>query len=254
MKLAPRLQWRKAFTFATECDGWKKNCFLAGLWILLFPPVGWLLALGFRKEMTLRLIDNHTPVIPQWTEWRAFLMDGIRASGVIYLYFLPFMLSFAAFALTGTPEAKHHALELLCFAVCVPLCIPVLMPGLPLLYSLSFDWLHLETWQITVVAVLFCLALFLMPAAFGRVSLKRNFRAALNIKAVANVIARDPLLYLEAWIMPLILTTAAFLLFPIAPWLILWSYLTGSYAFNNALALSGTPEAIKCFAGTDAFK
>jgi hypothetical protein len=253
MQLSLKLSWRKAFLFATECDGWMGKCFMGGLWILLFPPLGWLMALGYRKEIAFRLIENRLPFLPDWSNWPRYLLDGIKAAGVIMVYFTPFLLAFWSFGTGSLSAVAAHIGMISVSSLLIPLCVPVFLPGVPLFFALFAPWIHFELWQLAVLALLFGSALFLMPSAFGQVSLRGTFLAAFRVDRAAAAIAQNVQAYLEAWCIALIITALSFALPIIYPWGIFWSYLAGSFAFNNALALSTEKECRERFRDAAAF-
>jgi hypothetical protein len=248
-----QLRWQKAFRFATEAEGWREKCLLGGLWILLCPPIGWLLALGYRKEVAFRLIENRRPYLPDWCSWRTYLLDGMKAAGVIMVYYLPYVIAFWVFALGDLSKALDHPLPILSFAVCLPLCLPICMPFLPPLYLMLFPWLHLDWWQVVVLAAYFWSTAFIMPAAFMQVSTDKTFRAAFHLRAIYRLITGNFRVYVEAWLLSLIATAIALLCGPLAPWGIFGSYLVIVFAFNNALALSNDAEHQRRFAGAVIF-
>ena len=82
------LSWRAAFTFPTREPGAVGKLVHAGWWFLLCPPVGWLMALGYRREVALNLVDGRTPVLPAWSGLHLPALGyGLRALGVILSYF-----------------------------------------------------------------------------------------------------------------------------------------------------------------------
>jgi hypothetical protein len=80
------LLWRTAFRFPTAEPGAAAKLWRAGLWLLLCPPVGWLLALGYRKEVALRLVDGLEPVLPPWRFHWTTLLDGCKAAAIIIMH------------------------------------------------------------------------------------------------------------------------------------------------------------------------
>ena len=247
------LNWPAAFTFFTKEHGWKRKVLLGGLWIALFPPVGWLLALGYRKAAVIHLIENDDPFLPEWREFGTFLADGAKAALVIMVYFMPYMLTFWLMALNGADNPAQHAWEIGLFFLLMPICLPACMLGLPVLFVQILPWIAISAWQIVALGAIFSATLFVMPAAFGQLSLHGTFRSALHLYAVLRLIRRAWRGYLEAWSIALLATAVAFLLFPLAPWGIFISYLVASYAFNNALALAPDQTCRLRFANTRVF-
>ncbi len=52
------LSWQGAFRLPTKEAGSVRKLGHAGLWLLLCPPVGWLMALGYRGQAAWRLVDG----------------------------------------------------------------------------------------------------------------------------------------------------------------------------------------------------
>ncbi|MCU0718538.1 MAG: hypothetical protein MUC83_02450 [Pirellula sp.] len=59
---------------------WRKKIFLGGLLILLCHPIGWPVALGYRKVLISRLSLGLEPVLPEWKgNGFRFYFEGIKA-------------------------------------------------------------------------------------------------------------------------------------------------------------------------------
>lgn len=234
------LLWRAAFRFPLHEPGAIGKLTHAGWWVLLCPPIGWLMALGYRREVALNLVDGRTPVLPGWRGLHLPALGyGLKALGVILAYFAPLLALYWALALTGPGEAVSRWREIGLFFLCLPVFVPVTMPGLLVAYPRWHPWMDLSTGEVAVLAAVFVGTTFLLPAAFMQVSLHRRFRAALRVDRVIRLVAAAPALYLEAWAVSLAATALAGLTGPLLPWGVVWSYLVIGFAFNNALVLSG---------------
>ena len=230
-----RLRWLDAFRFMTSEPGWRRKIFVGGA-LLLFPPLGWPMALGYRKEVAFRLIEGARPVLPEWRgRWLRVLKDGCAAVGVILVYFLPFLIVFWILALDDLAAVAAHGPEILAFFVLLPLLVPVFLPLLPPLYFYLFPWISMSAADQIAVGVLFWGTTFLMPAAFLQVSLDGRFRAAFRVLEVLRLVRHIARPYLEAWALSVTATALALLSGPLAPWGIFWSYLVIVHAFNAAL-------------------
>src|SRR6266446_6532855 len=53
-----RLHWKAALCFMLQDPEWKTKIFVGGLWLLAFPPLGWPIALGYRKETLCGLVEG----------------------------------------------------------------------------------------------------------------------------------------------------------------------------------------------------
>ena len=61
-----QLNWKAAFTFIIHDPRWKRKLFIGGALFFPFPPLGWILALGFRSLTGPRLVEGVEPVLPEW--------------------------------------------------------------------------------------------------------------------------------------------------------------------------------------------
>ena len=242
------LAWREAFLFITRAPNWRQKLSSAVPCCSPARPLGWPLALGYRREVALRLVRGREPVLPGWAgAWRDYLADGLGAAGVILAYYLPFLGSFWAMALDGPDVALRYPGEIALFFLAVALLIPLGLPLLPPLYGSLFPWVRLTPTEAVVLGLVFFATAFVLPAAILHVSLRGRYRDALRLGRALGFIARHPRLYLEAWSLSLAVTVLALASGPLAPWGIFWSYLTIVHAFNEALARSGEPGVREAF-------
>jgi len=245
------LSWRRAFSFMFRDVRWPRKLLIGGLALLLFPPIGWPVALGYRKEVAFRLVGGVEPALPEWTgSWGRFARDGFCAAGIILVYYLPFLCLFWLLALDDVAIAGRHVPEIAFFLLAIPLLIPVSLPLLPPLYWSLFPWVHLTLAEMLVIGAVFWGTAFFMPAAFLQVSLTGRFLSAFRVARIVRFVRETPRAYLEAWVLSLLATALAFLLGPLAPWGIFWSYLVIVHAFNDALIRWRVPEVAERFHGS----
>lgn len=238
-----KLDWKEPFSYMFQDPGWKGKIFAGGLWLFLFPPLGWPIALGYRKEALLTLIDSRTSLLPPWEgQWIRYLMEGLKAVGVILVYFLPFLFTFWFLAISHVLTLQKHALEVIIFIVATPLLLPICLPFLPPLYWYLFPWIELSLLEMVVLGIIFWGTTFFMPAAFLQVSLNSRFLAAFRVDRVLVFVASNIREYIEAWLISILATAIAFALGPAFFWGIFWSYLVIVYAFNETLFRCVTPE------------
>jgi len=243
-----RLHWKAALCFMLQDPEWKTKIFVGGLWLLAFPPLGWPIALGYRKETLCGLVEGRTPLLPPWRgQWLIFLREGLKAAGIILIYFVPFLLGFLSMAIDDWSGVRDHAVELAVFGVAILFLLPICLPLIPPLYWYLFDWIELSGVEMVVIGLLFWGTTFVMPAAFLQVSLRGRFAAALRVDRVVMFVGRNLPTYLEAWAISVIATPAALPSGPAAAWAIFWSYLVIVDAFNEALFRSNTPEVRRRF-------
>jgi len=236
------LRWRAAFRFPTHEPGAVGKLLHAGCWLLVCPPVGWLMALGYRREVALNLVEGRMPLLPAWSglHWQA-LGHGLRAVGVILAYFTPFLILYWSLAISQPGDLVARWREIGLFFLCLPVFLLVTMPGLLIGYPTWHPWMDFSVAEVVVLSVVFAGTTFIIPAAFMQVSLYRRFRAALRVDRVIRLIVAAPGLYLEAWSISLVALAIAVLCGPLLPWGLVWSYLVIGFAFNQALVLSGLP-------------
>ena len=57
---------------------WRKKIYTGGLLLLCIPPIGWPVALGYRKELINNLFMGTDPLLPPWEGriWHYFI-EGI---------------------------------------------------------------------------------------------------------------------------------------------------------------------------------
>lgn len=227
---------------------WRRKLFIGGLALLLFPPIGWPAALGYRKEVAFRLINGKQPLLPDWKDaWGRFMRDGSAAAGIILVYYVPFLALFWFLALDDVSVAGQHVPEIAFFLIAVPLLIPISLPLLPPLYWRLFPWVHLSIPEMFLVGAVFWGTAFFMPAAFLQVSLTGRFMPAFRVARIVRFVWETPRAYVEAWAGSILATALAFLSGPLAPWGIFWSYLVIVHAFNDALTRWPALEVVERF-------
>jgi len=151
-----RLHWKAALCFMLQDPEWKKKIFVGGLWLLAFPPLGWPIALGYRKETLCGLVEGRTPLLPPWRgRWPIFLREGLKAAGIILIYFVPFLLGFWSMAIDDWSGVRDHAVELAVFGVAILFLLPICLPLIPPLYWYLFDWIELSGVEMVVIGLLF---------------------------------------------------------------------------------------------------
>ena len=242
------LDWKSAFVFMTQSPNWRRQIFWGGLLLLIFPPLGWPLALGYRKEVAFRLIQGTEPVLPDlWLNLRACFRGGFAATGVLLLYYLPFVILFWILALDSMGDFFAHIFEIAIFFILIPFLVPLFLPLLPPYYWYFFPWVNHSSVEIIVLCVVFLGTTFVMPSAFLQTSLEGSFTGAFRLQKAIRFICANPLPYLEAWVISVLATGLAFLILPLFFWLVFWSYLVIIYAFNEVLAIWDTPEVTRRF-------
>lgn len=231
-----RIDWRAALTFVTREPAWRVRVGVGGVLMLVLPPVGWLLALGYRSVVGNRLVDGRAPILPPWRgNLGLFFRRGAASLGVILGYLAPFFVGYWLLGVRTAAAPFEHWRELGAFAAAVIVLPPVAIPALPVLYGLRYDWLQFSAAEIALLIVLSIGVILFLPAAFLQVARHRRFRAAFNVIAAVRVIAGAPRLYLEAWIVSLAVSALSVATVLLAPWMLFWSYLVITHLFLQVL-------------------
>jgi hypothetical protein len=181
------IDWRAALAYVTREPAWKQRVAVGGVLMLVVPPLGWILALGYRSLVGNRLVDGYSPVLPPWRGNLAVVFRrGASSSGVILGYLTPFLLVYWLLGRRGARALLDHGRELGTFAGAVVLFPPLAIPTLPVIYSLRYEWLHFSATEIFLLMIVFLGAIVLLPAAFLQVARHRRFRAAFNVTAASS--------------------------------------------------------------------
>ena len=238
-----RLDWRHAFTFMRGQPHWRQALLVGGLLMLLVPPVGWYVAMGYRRAVAAAARADITPLLPPiGHNFGSLLASGIATTAVILAYTA---LPIAIFWLASTPWHRSAA-EIASFLVTVVASIvafpPLAIPFLPVAHLAASPEQPPQPVFIGTALVLMAVAVFILPAAFLSISVTGRVRAAFAAPTAVRFIVRNPGLYLEAWCISLAATGIAVLSLPLLPWGLFWSYLAILSAFNQALAASAATD------------
>ena len=237
-----RLRTRQAMTFFTSDPHWKRKLLIGGLWFFPIPPLGWVMALGFRSLTGPRLVEGHEPVLP---EWRGNLMliakRGAIAVLVIVAHFSPFLFCYWWFGLDNLRELRVYWPEALSFIGAIAAFPPLFLTTLPVAYAFAFAWLSFSSAEIVILSLLFVGAFFILPASFVQVGRYGDYASAFKARSAWRFALRNWKLYLEAWFISLIVSGIAVGMGPFMPWGLFWSYLVILHVFLDALAQSNTP-------------
>lgn len=92
----------KSFTFVFEDKDWIVKLLIAAAiliagwlfaWLLLIPLIAALaLLIGYSVEITRRVIQGHTQLLPEWDNWGKLLTDGLKVLVIGIVYALPIIL------------------------------------------------------------------------------------------------------------------------------------------------------------------
>jgi hypothetical protein len=220
----------------TRDPGWIGKVLLGGLLLLVLPPFGWVIALGFRSLTGERLTKGLQPPLPAW---RGNLDDvfirGAKASGVILTYLSPALVLYFVLGTGDIATFRGHWRDIASAILGAILFPPVVIPVMPVIAYFQWPWFTLTPAEAFVVLVLCLSAIALLPSAFLRVAATGRYAAALQPGVAARFAAAHARAYVEAWVLSLIVSAVAVLVVPLTPWLLFWSYLAILHAFLQVL-------------------
>ena len=246
-----QLRIRPALSFMTSDPQWKKKLLIGGLLFFPFPPLGWVMALGFRSLTGPRIVEGREPVLPEWNgNWVLILRRGITAVFVILAHFSPFLICYWLFGLPAGARVDSYYWEIGLFVGAIAFFPPLFLPTLPFAYALAFSWLSFTLAELAALALLFAGAVFILPASFVQVGLHGDYAAAFRAGAAWRFAVRNWKLYLEAWAISLVVSAMAVVMGPFMPWGLFWSYLVILHVFMEALTKSDTAEVRDRFANS----
>src|SRR5687768_13874340 len=125
-----RIDWREAVGYVTREPAWRRQVAVGGLLMLVVPPVGWVLALGYRSIVGQRLVDGQVPALPPWRGLSPVAFRrGMASSAVILTYLTPFVLTYWLVGISSLESLASHRRELLAMLAVVIVFPPLGLPG-----------------------------------------------------------------------------------------------------------------------------
>ncbi len=243
-----QLNWLEAFTFIRQDSRWKTKLLIGGALFIPLPPLGWVLALGYRGLTGLRLLAGREPVLPPWQgNFGDMFRRGLKASGVILSHFAPFLLAYWFFVLPSWAAAVGYWSEILLFFGLIAFCPPIFLPAMPIVYWWGYNWVQFTPFEALVLAVLFLGSFFILPASFVQVGLRGRYLDAFRVFSAWRFALGNLRVYLEAWLLSLVVSVLAVLSGVLMPWGLFWSYLAILHAFTQALSRWDTAEVRQRF-------
>lgn len=214
---------------------WRRTLWIGGL-VVVTPLIGWHVVLGFRRALIARLCGG-PDALPDWRgSTRGFLVDGLKASGVILAYLAPLhVLAFALAIGRGWDPALTSPWIPLTF-LSLPFLLPLSLP-FALIVLARGGWI--THGELATFVLAFVLIVYFVPAAFLQVSMTGRFRSAFAFWRVLAFLRRRGADYTRAWIASAPIAFAAHVAVPIAPWSIVWAYCSVMFLFNEVLVASG---------------
>lgn len=197
------------------------------------PVVGWPMLLGYRRSLVASFLRGGSPALPAWHGAHGtHLANGLKATVVIQAYLAPLSL-----ALLGTLVARGYepGAWTACLAALLVLFPLFTSPALPIAVGLAASGALGERYLAPVEALGFLAAfagvVFVLPAAFVRVSTEGRFRRVFELHRTLPFVARHLRGYLAAWWYGAWMNGIALATFVVAPWTLLWGYVASAVLF-----------------------
>jgi hypothetical protein len=230
---------------------WRTKVRHGGNLLLFIPPLGWPMALGYRKELVGALRSGREPLLPEWEgRHRRLYIEGLKAMGVIFGYLSPLYLLFLGVLLSQrlfpTIEWLYGVIFFLCFPIFSTLSFPI---------AVAFSTFYWPSGALSPVAaclfmLAFVLIIFFIPAAFLEVSKSGAYRSAFNIRSAYGTIRDNFRGYCTAWYRSSLMSIIGHFAVPFSPWGVVWCYLGIIYEFNAVPLSAGPPFPAR---GSNAF-
>lgn len=251
--LGVNLHWATRFMFLQP--RFRKSLISGGLMMLLCPPLGWIVALGYRSILLNNFIDQKMDEsdlqLPE--SWLHCLGQGLKAVAVIYSYYVPVLSLFLWFGAGSASEVLRHPLQVSLLFCAIPLFLPVCMLAVPWWYWQSYDWLHFDLIEGILLFIAFAVTTFIMPAAFMQVGLHGKYRAAYYLPQVFAGMKRVFSSYVASWCISVAVLTVTVLALPLFPFVTFWAYLVFGFLFLNCAYNLGSETGRKRFARVETY-
>ena len=85
------MNYGRAFSFASEDPDWIKKLIIAAL-VILIPVVGPFAVSGWALEINRRVIAGESELLPEWSNFGALIISGLKQWVVVLVYQLPAIL------------------------------------------------------------------------------------------------------------------------------------------------------------------
>ena len=220
---------------------WAQKVRALGWCLCLVPPLGWLMALGFRKQIVFNLLNPNTYPLSETTftlsDYLQLLQDGFCALVVMSIYFIPTLgLSWFLGAVQPQMTTSEIFLGFIKYTVASLSFPPLTLGGVNLYYQAYLPEFYLSTVEGILIIILFMLTTFILPLGYMQIGKRGKWRDAFNLFQLLTTFLSKPKGYLCAWRDSLKLTLSAFTLGLHTPWGIIWSYQGIVWLFNRLQA------------------
>lgn len=166
------MEFGQAFSFAFQDRDWTKKLGLAGV-ILLIPLVGWLAVSGWMLEIVRRVIRRDAELLPDWSNFGKYIVDGLLLLVIGFIYTLP------ANIINGVMQGANIFMQTTLqngdsSEVMIPVITGVLICGGCLAFILAI------------------LAGFIIPAVYANFAVHGSFGAAFRFGEIFSLIKAAP--------------------------------------------------------------
>ena len=158
------MDFGKAFSFVFEDEDWVKKIAVGGLFSLI-PVIGIFVVLGWGVEITKRVINGDTEVLPEWNDFGGYLSRGFMVFLIGFVFMLPVILVTTCSNLTYLYENADETL-LTIFSI-----ISICFGCFTFLYSIA--------------------AYMVLPAAVARYAVTGEVGAAFKIGEIFKVVRNN---------------------------------------------------------------
>lgn len=215
---------------------WRQKIFLGGLLILLCHPIGWPVALGYRKVLISRLALGLEPVLPEWKgNIFRFYFEGLKAMGVIFGYLMPLYLVLLCLLLTNGVRPDEYWLYAVLFFAIATMFSTLSFPSFVMYWTFVSEGYRVPVWISVSLLACYGLIVFFIPAGFLQVSQTGRYLSAFHLRAAVRTMVRHFKQYVVAWYRSGIMSLCGHFAFPFSPWGVFWCYLGIIYEFNSIL-------------------
>jgi len=173
----------KAFTFIFEDDKWIVKIAIAAV-LVFIPVIGWFPLGGWMLEISRRVATGRQDVLPEWDDLGAYTIRGLKATVVVLIYYLPYIL----------------------LSACV-YSVPFLISGGQVSDNVEIGIIIVEVAVKCVTLVYFVFVTLIIPAALMRFTMNGDdIMAGLAFKEVIALVMNNIMAYVTIYLGYLVLT------------------------------------------------
>nr|MCU0714471.1 DUF4013 domain-containing protein [Pirellula sp.] len=216
----------KGGAFVVLDPEWRQKIFFGGLLLLLCHPVGWPIALGYRKVLISHLASGRDPVLPEWKgNVLRFYFEGLKAMGVIFGYLLPLYSILLCLLLVNGVRPNEYWLYAFLFFAVATMFSTLSFPSIVMYWTLFSEGYRVPPWISVLLLTCYGLIVFFIPAGFLQVSRTGRYLSAFHLPDAFRTMTRHFRKYVVAWYRSGIMSLSGHFALPFAPWGVFWCYL-----------------------------